>query len=88
MIGWTSFQEDESWHDRGHWMSIQLRRALEIFPMQVWSEIIKERKDKILENIENLPILTQQAMNWNIVSCGALNNCHPKRKRGRPRTRW
>ena len=88
MIGWISFDENETWHERGHRMKEKLCIALELFPISPWSETIKERKQGFLRNFNTLPTLTQQAMSWDIRACVAVNSCDPKRHRGRPRVRW
>ena len=88
MIGWIAFQEDESWHEHGSKMARKLAMALSLFPIDVWSKTLSNAKQTIIDNFDELPMLTQLAMKWDIEQCGPLNACCPKRKPGRPRIRW
>ena len=87
IVGWLHAAGD-TWEQHGHRMKLRLARALERHPVAKWSDIVRERKRKILATKTTLPLLVTNTLDWNPKKCAHLNGQAPYRCPGRPRTRW
>ena len=87
IVGWVCYSDD-SWGDNGRRMANRLRRCLELHPLKDWSEMINERKAKMIENESEWPYWTKSAVKWSPVECARLNFHFPYRVVGHPHQRW
>ena len=60
MVGWAR-SSDDSWEALGRRMKLRLQNALEKFPIDDWSRILRDRKVSLIENQWLWPCLTQLA---------------------------
>ena len=86
ILGWVCYDHD-TWQERGHRMKTRMARALELQPVQVWSEQLMKTKEKFVAAIGAAPLWTKLAYEWDPVACATLNGMSARRRRGRPRTR-
>ena len=87
MVGWICYAED-TWEDRGKRMSERLQRCLKLYPLKDWSEIVNERKAKMIERKHEWPYWTKVAVDWSPCECIDFNQNDAYRVRGHPHQRW
>ena len=87
IIGWICY-DDDTWEERGRRMAEKLRCCPLLYPVQVWSVTVNERKVKVVESLDELPFWSKASIYWNPHDCVMHNLSVACRPRGRPCQRW
>ena len=87
MVGWIILPTD-TWESAGSRMKCRFDYHIGKYGMRTWSELVSERKSKVMHKMSEWLVWTQLSMNWDPPTCEIFNLHLGKRLRGRPCTRW
>ena len=69
-------------------MKYRLENCLRLHPIADWSEQVRTRKTKLLDNMSELPHWTMSSFECDSLECSSANFYVAHRLRGRPAMRW
>ena len=88
MVGWTRLQ-DESWHDTMSRMKIRVAKALHQHPIETWTRRLARCQHSFASRVAQTNGWVTRVVTWNPESNWRDNfSLAPKRRQGRPLTRW
>lgn len=86
MVGWI-YSATESWEEIRHRMKHRVQKCSELHPILDWSETIGKRKMSLVSAINEAPLWTVSAFEWDPTECSSANVHIARRFRGRPFSR-
>ena len=88
MVGWIRIQ-DESWHDTMSRMKIRVAKALHQHPIETWTKRLARCQHSFAVRVAQTNGWVTRVVTWNPESNWHDNfSLAPKRRQGRPLTRW